>query len=404
MTAASVSSAPGRSGAGRVAIAATVGNMLGITPAVSATFGVFLVPIADDFHWPRAQVSGVLGLISLISALVYPLVGRAMDRLGARRMLIAGNLALAGAIALLALAPRNVPVFYALFALVGIAGSFPSTAMFCKAVADWYDARRGLMLGVTAGLGNGVGATILPIAAGLMLGPWGWRGAWLGIAALVAVIGFPVLFALLRDAPHSDAAEAGQGLSLAQAARTRLFWLLLLGAAVGGGAMTAVFTHVVPILTDRGVALGAATGIVALFALTTAGWQVVAGFIIDRWRSPRIMTPMYALAIVGLLLLQFGQGGLSRIAAGALLGIGMGAEYAALPYFIARYFGLRHFGAITGALYGVVILVQGVAPFLMDMSFDSHGSYAQASILTAVALAIAMGLFALLPREIKTRS
>ncbi|MFM9735894.1 hypothetical protein ACKI17_49305, partial [Streptomyces niveiscabiei] len=71
---------------------------------------------------------------------------------------------------------------------------------------------------------------------------------------------------------------------------------------------------------------------------------------------------------------------------------------------IARYFGLRHFGAITGALYGVVIFVQGVAPFLMDMSFDSHGSYAQASILTAVALAIAMGLFALLPREIKTTS
>jgi MFS family permease len=161
--------------------------------------------------------------------------------------------------------------------------------------------------------------------------------------------------------------------------------------------MTAVFTHVVPILTDRGVGLGEATGIVALFALVTAGWQVVAGLIIDRWRSPRIMTPMYALAIVGLLLLQFGEG-LSRLAAGTMLGIGMGAEYAALPYFISRFFGLRHFGTITGALYGVVILVQGLAPFLMDMSFDARGSYAMASGVTAVVLTGAMGLFAMLPR------
>jgi MFS family permease len=109
------------------------------------------VPIAQDFHWPRAQVSGVLGLISLISAVVYPWVGRAMDRLGARTMLILGNLVFAASVAALALSRPSVPIFYGLFALVGVAGAFPSTAMFCKAVADWFDERRGLMLGVTAG-------------------------------------------------------------------------------------------------------------------------------------------------------------------------------------------------------------------------------------------------------------
>ncbi|WP_232280996.1 MFS transporter [Novosphingobium nitrogenifigens] len=375
--------------------------MLGITPAISATIGVLLVPIAQDFHWPRAQVSGVLGLISLISAVVYPWVGRAMDRLGARTMLILGNLVFAASVAALALSRPSVPIFYGLFALVGVAGAFPSTAMFCKAVADWFDERRGLMLGVTAGVGNGVGATVMPILAGVLLGTVGWRGAYLGIAVVVAGLGFPVLFAFLRDAPRGSGAHGDalmEGLTLGEAARTSRFWLLLLGAAAGGGAMTAVFTHVVPILTDRGVGLGEATGIVALFALVTAGWQVVAGLIIDRWRSPRIMTPMYALAIVGLLLLQFGEGGLSRFAAGTMLGIGMGAEYAALPYFISRFFGLRHFGTITGALYGVVILVQGLAPFLMDMSFDARGSYAMASGVTAVVLTGAMGLFAMLPR------
>jgi MFS family permease len=72
-------SAPTRQ-AVQVALAATIANALCMTAAISATIGVFLVPIAQDFGWPRAGVSGVLGLISVISAISYPLIGRAMDR------------------------------------------------------------------------------------------------------------------------------------------------------------------------------------------------------------------------------------------------------------------------------------------------------------------------------------
>lgn len=388
-----------RRGAASVAVAATVGNMVGITPAVSATFGVFLVPIATDFGWARATVSGVFGLIALVSAIVYPAVGRAMDRYGSRRLLIGGNLLLAGSIALLALATPNVMFFYLLFGLVGLAGSIPSTAMFCKVVSNWFDETRGLMLGVTAGIGNGVGATIMPIVAGVLLGAVGWRGSFAAIGAIVLVVGFPTLFLLLRDAPRAALSDAAplEGMSLSEAARTRPFWIMLAAVAAGGGGMTAVFTHVVPMLTDHGVSVGEATMIIAIFALVAAAWQIVTGWTLDRLRTPRVVMPMYLSAIIGLSLLEFGHGTPVLVLAGVLLGIGLGAEYGALPYFISRYFGLRCYGSITGALYAVVIFVQGVTPGLMDVGFGVTGSYAMPTLAIVAALTIGVALLALLP-------
>jgi MFS family permease len=106
---------------------------------------------------------------------------------------------------------------------------------------------------------------------------------------------------------------------------------------------------------------------------------------------------MYATAIAGLLLLEFGHGTAAVMSAGVLLGIGMGAEYGALSYFTSRYFGLRHYGSIIGALYSAVILAQGITPGLMDMSYDRTGSYDTATLAIVGALAIGMVLMLFLP-------
>jgi MFS family permease len=137
--------------------------------------------------------------------------------------------------------------------------------------------------------------------------------------------------------------------------------------------------------------------VVVTFALVTAGWQVVTGALLDRWRTPRLILPMYASAIAGMLMLQFLTGSVAILGAGVLLGIGMGAEYGALSYFVSRYFGLRHFGAIVGVFYAVVAFIQGVAPALMDVSFDHSGTYAIATLTIVGALVLGMVLLALLP-------
>lgn len=401
-----------------VVVAATVGNIVSTTPAVSAVFSLFLVPISTEFGWPRSVVSGVLLLTAVMSAIIYPIAGRLSDKWGSRRIILFGSAVFAPAIAGLALANGSVLQFYALFALVGAAGAIPSTPAYSKVISEWFDEKRGLMLGVAAGFGNGLGSTLMPIAAGLMLVQFGWRGAYIGIGLIVFCLGFPVLFALLRDAPGrlaviqkgergaraSPATETLSGVSLGEAASMRTFWILMAAVALGAGCMTAIFTHVVPMLMDRGISLQSATLAISIFALVTAGWQVMTGYFLDRFYTPKVAVPMFAAAILGLLCFQYGTALPTIYIGAALMGIGLGAEFGCLSYFVSRYFGLRSFGTIIGVFYSVVIVFQGGAPVLMDIGFDVTGSYVTSVWVLAGLLLLGTVLILLLPEFSKNSS
>jgi len=387
----------GRAGAQMgVLAAATAGNFVCATPAVQTVFGIFLVPISDEFHWPRAQVSGVLTLMAVVTALAYPLLGRAADRWGARRLILPGNLAFAASVAALSLADGRLWQFYALFAVMSVASAVPSTMMFTKVVTGWFDAARGRALGITAGLGNGAGSTVMPIVAGLLMARFGWRGAYQGIGLLVALIGFPLLLAFLRDPPKRAAGDAAAetGMSLAQAARTTTFWITLVAIALGAGCVTAVFTHIAPILGDRRIGEATIIGVISTFALVCAGWQIAVGWLLDRTQAPRIAAPFYLLAAAGVALMLRVHDTPGLVVSGALMGIGLGTEFGALPFFIARYFGLRAYGAISGVMYAVVMFLQGLTPVLMDLVFDAQGRYDAA--LYAVVAALVCGAALLL--------
>ena len=388
-------------GRGRVLLACTVGNAVSVTPAVHAVFGLFLVPLSEAFGWPRASISVVLGILAAGGALIYPLVGRYVDGHGARRALIIGIVGLALSIAALALTDGSLIRFYATFAIISVFGAIGGTPIFQKVVADWFDQGRGTALGISAGVGNGVGSVILPVLAATLMAAYGWRSAYLGIAAAMLLVAVPVLVLLLRDrggAGGDAAAAAQEGLTLSEAARLPSFWLTLVAIASGAGCTTAIFSHVVPILGDRGFDVATGTAVVSVFALVTSGWQIATGRILDKLPTPRIVVPMYLMAVAGLALLQLGQGMAALIAGGVLLGIGLGSQFGALPYFIARYFGLRCFGTIIGAMYSAVIAAQGFTPVLLDAAFDAQQTYSHALVAAGACLIVGALLLLLLPR------
>ena len=208
-----------------------------------------------------------------------------------------------------------------------------------------------------------------------------------------------MLYWLLHDPPGAriTASNEAEGMTLAEARRTPVFWMILVAIALGAGCMTAVFAHVIPMLVDRQIPMDDAVAVLVTFSLVTAVWQVGMGYVLDRLRRAWIAAPFYVLALIGLWILETSASVPVLVFGGLLMGLGLGTEYGVLPYFLSRYFGVRHYGAISGFMYGVIVLVQGVTPFLMDINYDLLGDYHIAVLTISAALVVGAAILTRLP-------
>ena len=78
--------------------------------------------------------------------------------------------------------------------------------------------------------------------------------------------------------------------------------------------------------------------------------------------------------------------------------MGMGGEADVTPYLLTRYFGLRAFSTLYGAMFVATAIAWAVGPSLMGRSFDATGSYTPHLQLMATLLVAAGALMLTLPR------
>jgi len=381
---------------------ATIGNMVSMTPVVYSVYGTFLIPLSMTFNWPRAEISAVLTIIAFVGAITYPLAGRYADRHGVRGILLLGYLLFSVALGSLATLNGRISQLYLIYAFIGFAGGIPSTALLSKLIADWFDSHRGLALSISAGVGNAMGSIMMPVLAAVLIAGAGWRFAYLGIALVVLCLGVPATFFLLRDAP-----SAGRGIALVESApdltrawlvKDPIFWIVLISIGVAPGTGTVIFSHIVPILAEHSIGVAQATVVVSVFALATAVWQVIMGYLLDRYGTPRVVLPFYLMVLPGLGLLEWGLTAPELILGGTCLGISCGTQFAALPFFVGRYFEIGKFGIAIGLIYSAVIAAQGTMPVLLDACFDALRSYRPAIIIAEAFFSSCALLVLLLPK------
>jgi predicted MFS family arabinose efflux permease len=360
--------------------------------------GLTLRPIVDDLGWSRSDLGLAVALFMVVSAAAMFAAGYLADRAGPRLVLSGGLLVSAIGIGLMCLmtTPWHALVLYGLVYALGngAASMIPVGVMVTRA----FPGRTGIANAVAIS-GMSAGQLVMIAALAALLLTVGWRSIYLllGIAHLVLV---PLLFFAIpkTTSAQSRAARPSDGIGIAEAARSRQFWLLLAIYAICGLDDFFVATHVVAFAQDRGVDAFLAGNLLAMMGLTGLIGVVVAGAFSDRSGPVWPTALAFAARIAVFALLMVDQSTVSVAVFALVFGATFMVTAPLTAVFVLQNFGPRHLGALTGLITMVHQIFGGIGAYLGAAVFDRTGNYDVAFAVMLVATVVALVLTAMLRR------
>jgi MFS family permease len=387
-----------------IAIVSGLGLGCSIATLVASTFGVYLGPMRAEFGWRASDVYLATALVTGISALLAPLVGTLVDRVGARRVILGSFAAVVAVLASFYFQNGSLPGFFLRFIVLGALGVGTTHVAFARVISMWFDRRRGLALGLAL-TGVGVGGVLWPLFCQKLILLAGWRLAYVGQALVIGLVVLPLLAIVIRDTPQSigldpdggaedsdpgdSAARAQAGASLREAVRGSRYWLLIVTFFLMGLALQSIMLHLVPMLLARGIApMRAAFAQSLIFGALVFG-RLASGFLIDRYFAPRVAIAFLVAPLIGIVMLAAGAGGDAAFVAAVLVGLAAGGEVDVLAYLAGRYYGLKHYSAIYGGFYGLYTFGGGFGGPLTARLAEGPAGYAPALWLNAGLLVVA---------------
>lgn len=372
----------------------------GQTPGVSP----FIDPVMAELGMSRSAVSTAYLIGTLTGAALLPLVGRMIDRYGARQAIIA-IAATFGAVLIGLSFVTEIVGLTAGFVGIRLAGQGALGLAAVTVTAYWFHRRRGTALGIVSAVGA-AGISLSPILIERLITHLDWRTVWMleGIAVWVIVIPLAVFFIRNRPADVGQYVDGNPGLAAdhdhatsltrAQALRTPYFWVLAGGTAVVAMLVTAVVFHQMSLLGERGLSTAQAAANFLPQTGAALGATLLAGYLLDWLRRPQVLI-VISMALLGGALVSATvlHPGWSALAYGAGLGTTAGAMKAVETAVAPRLFGTRYLGSIRGLIGAFGVGASALGPVLFAIAYDSTGSYS-AILLTCVVLPAAVAVAA----------
>ena len=384
-----------------IVMTAVLGITVSFGSLVIFSFGVFLKPLSGQFGWSRAEISLAFTLTALMVAVFSPFIGRLVDRVGARKVLLPCVAVYGAAFCCLSLV-KTLAGLYTIYVLLGVVGNGTTQLCYARVISAWFDRRRGLAL-ATMMAGVGAGAIGIPPLATWLIEAYGWRETYLLLGASVFVLGMiPAALWLRETPPDADLANPKKspvmaGMRGAEAVRMPVFWFLLTGFFLFSVSVNGSVAHLIPILTDRGIASDTAALAASTLGVLTLGGRLLTGVLLDRFFGSRVAGIFFGIAAVGVAILSQAHEIATAFLGAALIGLGIGAEADVMPYLISRYFGLASFSEIYGYAFTAYALAGALGPLLMGWSFDRFHSYSTTLLGLAAAMLTGAGVLASLP-------
>jgi MFS family permease len=357
---------------------------------VRASFGIFQIPIAAEFGWPRAEFSMAIAIQSLAWGIGAPLFSALAERFGDRRAILLG--ALLYALGLVLSAYAVTPAGHQLLNILigfGIAGTGFGVilAIVGRSVSP---ERRSMALGIATAAGSG-GQVVGPPLAEALLGVMPWSSVFIVFAGLIlaTLLLLPLISGPVRVA--AGPAEASMGAIVGRAVRDPSFILIFLGFFSCGyqlGFITAHFPAFVTevcgpidpggVLAGLGVTTTSALGAVAIavIGLANIGGTLAAGALGQRYSKKYLLAQIYVgRTVVAAAFILAPITPASVLIFSALMGSLWLATVPLTSGLVAQIWGIRY----MGTLYGIVFLSHQLGSFmgvwLGGALYDNLGSY-----------------------------
>jgi MFS family permease len=377
--------------------AAGAGLQFLVSALLVQAFGAYVAVLSSEFGWSRTALAGGAAIQSLEGALIGPVLGWLIDRLGPRAVVRMGIVVFA--LGFLAFSTVDtIPGFYAAVTLIAIGASMSGYFPLSVCLMHFFERRRARALSLMS-LGLAAGGLALPLLS-WSIAAFGWRATCVGAAGVILVLGWP-LASILRRHPSEvgqevdgeprpvetpvPAATWKEGLTAAQAVRTRAFWLLAVGHGLALLVVTAVNVHAISHMKQElGYSLPQASFIITLMTVAQGAGMLLGAAVGDRW-SKRYLAALCMLAhMVGLLMLAYAVHVSMLVLFAVLHGMAWGLRGPLMQALRADFFGVREIGMIMGLSAVVISIGQVVGPLVAGMAYDWTGHYQSGFLVLAL--------------------
>ena len=378
---------------GWVIVAATFLIAL-VTVGGRSAFGVFVVPMSEEFGWSRSTISLAASLGFLVNGLSQPFVGRMFDTLGGRRVILA-SLATVGIMTIfLALTFHILFLILVFGVLMSIAWSGASLTTTSALLSRWFRRQRTTVLSLSTAGASAGGLLLVPLAM-TILQRTDWRLTWVALGVLILIVAWPLAFFFLQDDPtdlgllpdgDQSFADGCQGNPTRAAGpleadswRVALhswpFWQLSGAYCVCGFTTAILTTHFIPYAIDRGFTPStAATALGVMNGLNVVG-VIVMGALADRCGRKNLLAFVYAARGGAYALLLLAPDPWSLWGFAAITGFSYWATAPLTTSLTADVYGLKTLGTLGGVTF-LVHQVGGAASIqFAGLMRDIAGSY-----------------------------
>lgn len=358
--------------------------------AIRSSFGIFQIPIAEEFGWLRTEFSLAIAIQNLAWGIGQPIFGAISEKLGDRRAIFVG--ALIYALGLVLSAYSVTPLGHQMNAWLvgfGIAGTGMGIilAIVGRAASDEH---RSMALAVAAASGS-VGQVVGPPAAEWLLGFVTWQTVFLIFAGLIlaSMLVLPLMRAPKMASREELQVSMGEGLK--QAFRDPSYTLIFLGFFSCGYQLAFMSAHFPAFVAEMcgpiqpggllhsfGITSTSALGAIALSLIGAANifGTLAAGWAGKRYSKKYLLAAIYTgRTIVAAVFIMMPITPMSVMVFSVTMGSLWLASVPLTSGLIGYIYGLRY----MGTLYGIVFFSHQLGSFLGvwlgARMYDTYGNY-----------------------------